>query len=45
MLIHGRQFMRDGMVCYTNIDAADDDRIFEIDPETGEMTQQPLCDC
>jgi len=44
MLIHGRQFMRDGMGCYTNIDAADD-RIFEIDPETGEMTQQPLCDC
>ncbi|MFL5343016.1 MAG: hypothetical protein ACJ8F7_23025 [Gemmataceae bacterium] len=39
--IHGRLFMRSGGGLYTNIEDADDDRIFEFDPETGELTQWP----
>ena len=39
--IHGRLFMRDGGGLYTNIEDADDDRIFEIDQETGELCQWP----
>ncbi len=42
--IHGRLFMRDGGGLYTNIEDADDDRIFEFDPETGELCQWPDCD-
>jgi hypothetical protein len=42
--INGQRFRRDGLGCYTNIEDADDDRIFEIDPETGELTQRPDCD-
>jgi hypothetical protein len=42
--IHGQRFRRDGLGCYTNIEDADDDRIFECDPETGELTQRPDCD-
>jgi hypothetical protein len=29
---------------YTNIEDPDDDRIFEIDPKTGELTQRPDSD-
>ena len=39
--IHGRLFMLDGGGLYTNIEDADDDRIFEFDPETGELCQWP----
>ena len=42
--LHGRLFMRDGGGLYTNIEDADDDRIFEIDPETGQLCQWPDCD-
>src|SRR5260370_15847714 len=45
VLIHGRLFMRNGRTAvYTNIEDADDDRIFEYDPETGELRQWPDCD-
>jgi hypothetical protein len=43
--IFGRLFGRNGRsAVYTNIEDADDDRIFEIDPETGELVQWPDCD-
>jgi len=42
--IGGRLFMRDGGGLYTNIEDADDDRIFEFDPETGELCQWADCD-
>jgi hypothetical protein len=41
LLIHGQLFMRDGGGLYTNIEDADDDRIFEIDAETGQLCQWP----
>jgi hypothetical protein len=43
ILINGQLFRRSGGI-YTNIEDADDDRIFEIDPETGELFQWPDCD-
>ena len=44
VLIHGQLFMRSGEeAIYTNIEDPDDDRVFEIDPETGELRQWPDC--
>jgi hypothetical protein len=43
ILINGQLFRRSGGI-YTNVEDADDDRIFEIDPETGELFQWPDCD-
>ena len=40
--INDQLFMRSGAEpIYTNIEDPDDDRIFEIDPETGELCQWP----
>jgi hypothetical protein len=42
VLINGQLFMWSGdEAIYTNIEDPDDDRIFEIDPETGELCQWP----
>jgi hypothetical protein len=42
--IHGQLFMRDGIGNYTNIEDADDGRMFEYDPETREFRQLPDAD-
>jgi hypothetical protein len=43
--IDGRLFMRSGEPpIYTNIEDPDDYRIFEIDPETGDLCQWPDSD-
>jgi hypothetical protein len=44
MEIKGRMFQRDAYGLYTNLEDPDDDRIFELDPETGELFQWPDCD-
>jgi len=45
MEIHGRLFGRNGRnAFYTNIYDADDNRVFEIDLETGQLWQWPDCD-
>jgi hypothetical protein len=44
ILINGQLFRRSGGGMFTTVEDPDDDRIFEIDPETGELFQWPDCD-